>query len=230
MVLILVGTVASAMFDYYYLFAGGFLSAPGVDALKTALPESYFNPGAAGLGIPLTKLSAVMTIAQFGELLMMLCLPWLIRKIGIKWVLSIGLMAWPLRYAFFVFFPSSPVALLGLLIHGLCIPCFLIAGFMYTEHVAPPDIRASAQSLFLLSSQGIGRAIGALMAGISQNQNTSTLPAKVAIPGGNDIGKLVDWQAMFIVPLGVGLACALVFPFIFKSEQKSELTKPAGTS
>ena len=230
MVLILVGTVASAMFDYYYLFAGGFLSAPGVDALKTALPESYFNPGAAGLGIPLTKLSAVMTIAQFGELLMMLCLPWLIRKIGIKWVLSIGLMAWPLRYAFFVFFPSSPVALLGLLIHGLCIPCFLIAGFMYTEHVAPPDIRASAQSLFLLSSQGIGRAIGALMAGISQNQNTSTLPAKVAIPGGNDVGKLVDWQAMFIVPLGVGLACALVFPFIFKSEQKSELTKPAGTS
>ena len=230
MALIVVGTVASAMFDYYYLFAGGFLSSPTLDALKGALPESYLNPGAAGLGIPLSKLSAMMTIAQLGELLVMLCLPWMIRKIGIKWVLALGLVAWPIRYALFVFFPSSSVALLGLFIHGLCIPCFLIAGFMYTEQVAPTDIRASAQSLFLVSTQGIGRAIGALMAGYSQLQNTTSLPAKVSVAGGRDLDKLIDWQSMFIVPLGVGLACALVFPFVFKTNKKNELATDETTS
>jgi MFS family permease len=230
MALIVVGTVASAMFDYYYLFAGGFLSSPRLEALKVALPESYFNPGAAGLGIPLSKLSAMMTIAQVGELLIMLCLPWLIRKIGIKWVLAVGLAAWPIRYALFVFFPSSSIALLGLFIHGLCIPCFLIAGFMYTEQVAPSDIRASAQSLFLVTSQGIGRAAGALMAGYSQAQNTTQLPSKIAIVGSADINKLVDWQSMFIVPLGVGLACALVFPFVFKVNKENELATDATTS
>lgn len=219
MALILVGTVASSQFDPYYLFAGGFLSSPRMESLRAALPESLFNPGAAGLGIPLAKLSGLMTIAQVGELLVMLVLPWLIRTIGIRWVLFLGLLAWPMRYALFVFFPSSPLALGGLFIHGLCIPCFLIAGFMYTEQVAPPDIRASAQSLFLLCSQGIGRAIGSLMAGQTQFRNTYTLPARIAIPGGNDIGKLVDWQAMFIIPLGVGLACALVFPFVFRPKQ-----------
>jgi MFS family permease len=212
------------MFDYYYLFAGGFLSAPRLEALKAALPESYFNPGAAGLGIPLGKLSAMMTIAQFGELLVMLCLPWLIKRLGIKWVLALGLVAWPLRYALFVFFPSSSVALLGLFIHGLCIPCFLIAGFMYTEQIAPTDIRASAQSLFLVSTQGIGRAAGSLMAGYSQVQNTTMLPSRVSVAGSTDINKLVDWQSMFIIPLGVGLACALVFPFVFKVN-KYELAK-----
>ncbi len=223
MALIVVGTVASAMFDYYYLFAGGFLSAPRLEALKAALPESYFNPGAAGLGIPLGKLSAMMTIAQFGELLVMLCLPWLIKRLGIKWVLALGLVAWPLRYALFVFFPSSSVALLGLFIHGLCIPCFLIAGFMYTEQVAPTDIRASAQSLFLVSTQGIGRAAGSLMAGYSQVQNTTMLPSRVSVAGSTDINKLVDWQSMFIIPLGVGLACALVFPFVFRPTKPTKL-------
>ncbi len=230
MALIVVGTVASAMFDYYYLFAGGFLSSPKVEALKAALPESYFNPGAAGLGIPLSKLSAMMTIAQVGELLVMLCLPYLIRTLGIKWVLALGLAAWPVRYALFVFFPSSPVALIGLFIHGLCIPCFLIAGFMYTEQIAPTDIRASAQSLFLVCSQGIGRVVGALLAGFSQAQNTTSLPAKVSIAGSTDLDKLVDWQSMFIIPLGVGLACALVFPFVFKVNKKNELASDAPTS
>lgn len=230
MALIVVGTVASAMWDYYYQFAGGFLSSPTTQALKSALPESYFNPGASGLGIPLSKLSALMTIAQVGELLVMLCLPWLIRKLGIKWVLALGLAAWPIRYALFVFLPSSSLALIGLFIHGFCIPCFLIAGFMYTEQVAPADIRASAQSLFLVSTQGVGRVIGALMAGYSQQVNTTNLPAKVSVPGSSDISKLVDWQAMFIVPLGVGLACALVFPFVFKVNKKNELVSQVVTS
>lgn len=230
MALIVVGTVASAMFDYYYLFAGGFLTSPKVEALKAALPESYFNSGAAGLGISISNLSAMMTIAQLGELLIMLCLPWMIRTLGIKWVLALGLAAWPVRYTLFVFFPSSPIALVGLLIHGLCIPCFLIAGFMYTEQVAPSDIRASAQSLFLVSSQGIGRAIGALMAGFSQTQNTTSLPSRVSVPGGTEIGKLVDWQSMFIVPLGVGLACAIVFPFVFKLKKENELATKLNTS
>jgi hypothetical protein len=95
---------------------------------------------------------------------------------------------------------------------------------MYTEQVAPTDIRASAQSLFLVSTQGIGRAAGSLMAGYSQVQNTTMLPSRVSVAGSTDINKLVDWQSMFIIPLGVGLACALVFPFVFKVN-KYELAK-----
>ena len=61
------------------------------------------------------------------------------------------------------------------------------------------------------------------MAGYSQQVKTTTLPSKISVPGSTDISKLVDWQAMFIIPLGVGLACALVFPFVFKANKKNEL-------
>jgi hypothetical protein len=62
------------------------------------------------------------------------------------------------------------------------------------------------------------------MAGYSQVQNTTMLPSRVSVAGSTDINRLIDWQAMFIIPLGVGLACALVFPFVFKVN-KYELAK-----
>ena len=221
MFLTIVGLVASSQWDFYYQLTGGFLSAPRFESLKAALPESYHDIGFAGLGIPVSKLPAIIGIGQVSELVVMLIFPFLISRIGIKWILTIGLFAWPMRYALFMLFPSSNVALLGLAMHGLCTACFIIAGFIYAEQIAPPDVRASAQALMFLTFQGIGRGVGALFAGYVQSSNVTPLPGRITIPGGSEIERLVDWQSIFAIPTGVGLACALIFPFVFRTKNET---------
>jgi len=64
-----------------------------------------------------------MTFGQMSEVLFLLLMPWFFRKLGIKWVMVLGLAAWTIRYALFSFGASDAVAsmlILGILLHGAC--------------------------------------------------------------------------------------------------------------
>ena len=42
-----------------------------------------------------------MTFGQMSEVIFLLLMPWFFRKLGIRWVMIMGLLAWSLRYALF---------------------------------------------------------------------------------------------------------------------------------
>lgn len=211
----IVAFIVCTQFDSYYMHTSGFLTAPKLDSLRGYLPEAAYAGATDGIGIPLAQVSMIMTISQVSEVFMMLLLPFIIKRLGIAWTLWIGIIAWPLRFAIFAFLPMAAAVIPAMALHGLCIACFIVAGSVYVEQVASPEIRASAQGLYSSVTMGIGRVAGAIFAGYSLKQNTLTLPARVSLPGGTELDHLVAWGPLFAIPCGLTLAAAVAFPILF---------------
>ena len=161
----------------------------------------------AGIADPAFK----MTFGQMSEILFLLILPWFFARFGLKWVLLTGMLAWVLRYALFA--AAAPDAIgwmimAGIILHGCCYDFVYVAGQIYIDKKATPEIRAQAQGLFVLVSYGVGQGLGTLAAGwifnSIMNQGTT----------------LHQWQHFWIIPLL--FAAVVTVLFIFGFRDKSE--------
>lgn len=107
------------------------------------------------------RTSAVMALGQVSELFFMALVPFFLLRLGVKWMLLVGMIAWAVRYALFGFFPdSNAMIVLGILLHGICYDFFFVTGQLYTDRVAPRNIRTSAQALIGLLTYGAGMLVG----------------------------------------------------------------------
>lgn len=107
--------------------------------------------------------ASTMTIGQMSEIVFMLLIPFFFRRLGVKWMILVGMAAWLARYLLFAFGAPEQVAwmlFLGIALHGICYDFFFVTGFMYTDRVAPKEVRGQAQSLLVFVTQGIGMWIG----------------------------------------------------------------------
>src|ERR1700688_1222700 len=96
-----------------------------------------------------------MTFGQMSEIIFLLVLPLFFARFGIKWVLLTGMLAWATRYALFALAAPGAVGwmiMAGILLHGCCYDFVYVAGQIYIDKKATPDIRAQAQGLFVLVS------------------------------------------------------------------------------
>jgi nucleoside transporter len=131
---------------------------------------SFTSPFLGSIGYH--HVGTVMSIGQALEVFFMLMIPFFFKRLGIKWMLLIGMLAWVVRFIFFAIGGLSNISVLiiiGIAIHGICINFFIIPGTIYVERVADHNIKAQAQSLFVLFTQGIGSFIGSLLSGFIYN-------------------------------------------------------------
>ena len=120
-------------------------------------------------------IGATMSLGQFSEILFMLVMPFFFRKLGVKWMLAIGMLAWVTRYALFALGAPDQVRwmiLIGILLHGICYDFFFVTGQIYTDKVAPKEIRGQAQGMLVLFTLGLGMLIGAQIAGRIEVEHT----------------------------------------------------------
>jgi nucleoside transporter len=158
--------------------------------------------------VPNTWLSMVMTIAQFAEIFVMaLLLPRILPKYGIKKTMTLGVLAWPLRYIIFVIGTPAWLIVASLALHGFCYVFFFTAAYIYVDTIAPADIRASAQSLIAVIILGVGNFVGSNFSGWIQNVFTRD--------------GATNWRNVFIVPAVLTLVCAAAFVFLFKEKKPS---------
>jgi nucleoside transporter len=104
-----------------------------------------------------------MTIGQMSEIIFMLLIPFFFRRLGVKYMILIGMLAWVARYVLFALgAPDQTVWMLFLAIalHGICYDFFFVTGFMYTDKVASADVRGQAQGMLVFFTQGIGMYFG----------------------------------------------------------------------
>jgi len=104
-----------------------------------------------------------MTLGQMSEIVFMLLIPFFFRRLGVKWMILVGMIAWVVRYLLFAFGAPDQVAWMlftGVVLHGICYDFFFVTGFMYTDAVAPKKVRGQAQSLLVFVTQGIGMFFG----------------------------------------------------------------------
>jgi nucleoside transporter len=194
LVFILISFIVATELMFYYILTAPFLTSPQIGVSQANLPM-------------------VMSIAQLAEIFVMaLLLPSLIRKISIRKILALGVLAWPLRYIIFAVGKPAWLIIASLSLHGFCFVLFFVAAFIYVDTVAPPDIRHSAQSLITLVTYGIGNYLGSLFAGKIQSLFTS--------------GGATDWTSVFLVPVVLTALCALAFLAFFRDERAAKA--PAG--
>ncbi|MBN1893580.1 MFS transporter, partial [bacterium] len=147
--------VVATELEFYYILTAPFLVSDAIGVSAKSIP-------------------AVMTIAQFAEIFVMLILlPIFLKKYGMRNTLAIGAVAWPIRYIIFAIGKPAWLVIASLALHGFCYVFFFVAAFIYVDKVAPSDIRASAQSLIAIIALGLGRFLGSLFAGKVQTMFTS---------------------------------------------------------
>jgi len=120
--------------------------------------------------------ASTMTLGQMSEIFFMLLIPFFFRRLGVKWMILVGMAAWVGRYLLFAYGAPNQVIwmiLLAVLMHGICYDFFFVTGFMYTDSKAPKEIRGQAQSMLVFFTQGIGMYFGYAIAD-AQNAKTVT--------------------------------------------------------
>ena len=107
--------------------------------------------------------ASTMTLGQMSEIFFMLLIPFFFRRLGVKWMILVGMAAWVLRYLLFAFGAPDQVAwmiLAAVILHGICYDFFFVTGFMYTDSKAPKEVRGQAQSMLVFFTQGVGMFFG----------------------------------------------------------------------
>ncbi|MGC4028597.1 MAG: nucleoside permease [Steroidobacteraceae bacterium] len=118
-----------------------------------------------------------MTGGQMSELLCMLLIPWFFRRLGVKWMLAVGMLAWVLRYVLFSYGNAGPLVWMlwgGIVLHGICYDFFFVVGQIYIDRKAPAALRAATQGLITFLTYGAGMFVGAWFSGIVVDAYAST--------------------------------------------------------
>ena len=173
LIFIICSTLVCVPLAYYYAFASVYL------------PEVGFNKN---------NVSFYMTFGQISEIFFMLLIPYFFRKLGVKWMLAVGIVCWVVRYGLFA--ASAPdhikwMALIAVTLHGICYDFFFVTGYMYTDRVASPQIRNQAQSLVVFFTLGIGMFFGFGLAG---SRYAAIFPSPNAAPPSEPIGVISHIQ------------------------------------
>src|SRR5262249_9666745 len=72
-----------------------------------------------------------MSSGQMSEIVFMLLMPLFFARLGVKWMLAAGMLAWVARYGLFAAAANDRVAsltVLGVLLHGICYDFFFVTG------------------------------------------------------------------------------------------------------
>lgn len=195
--------------SFYYAMANPSIT----DAYKAAFITA--NPGAA---LPETfYVENKMSIGQASEVLFMLLIPLAYRKLGIKWILILGLLAWILRFIFFGYGNATSgewMLYAGILLHGVCFDFFFVSGMIYTDLKAGARIKSQAQGLISLATYGLGMYIGSVISGYVQKMYTT----------GEGATAVTNWTNVWLVPAGIAVVVLLLFILFFKDNTRLKTT------
>jgi nucleoside transporter len=158
------------------------------------------------LGLRDSQIGPAMTIGQFAEIVVMVMVGWMLQRLGFRWVLVIGCLAYFTRY---LIFASSalpvPVIVGSQVLHGFCYACFFAVSFIYVDRMVPPDVRHSAQTVFGIIILGLGPVVAAPFLDVL---------ARVLTPAGGEL----DYSALWMTLSVIGLATAVLVAVFFRDE------------
>jgi nucleoside transporter len=157
----------------------------------------------AGLKI-FNSATFTMSFGQMSEIVFMLLMPLFFVRLGVKWMLLVGMAAWVARYLLFAFAAEDRILwmiFLGVLLHGICYDFFFVTGMIYVDKRASKDIRHQAQGFLVLVTQGLGLGLGSKLFFAHVLMNTRD--------------GVADWYKIWLYPAAFAAAVMVVFFLLF---------------
>jgi len=156
----------------------------------------------------------IMSISQISETLFILAIPFFLRQFGIKYVMLFSMLAWVLRFGLFAFGNPAEglwMIVLSCIVYGMAFDFFNISGSLFVETQAAPEIRGSAQGLFMMMVNGFGALFGSFASGL-------IIDHFFTYSNG-----IKDWHGIWLCFAAYALVISVIFPFVFKYKHNAEL-------
>jgi NHS family xanthosine MFS transporter len=153
-----------------------------------------------------------MSVSQISETLFILAIPFFLKRFGIKKVMLISMVAWIFRFGLFAYGNPAEglwMIILSCIIYGMAFDFFNISGSIFVETQCIPAIRASAQGLFMMMTNGFGAFLGSRISGIVIDKFFRE-------------GEHFLWKEIWISFAVYSLIVAVLFTFIFKHKHDPE--------
>jgi len=161
-------------------------------------------------------MAAKMSLAQVSDVIFLFLLPIMLKNLGYKKTIMIGIAAWIGRY--FLLAGSvggsglqSATIFAAILLHGVCYDFLFIAGQMYVDDEANERIRGACQGFIAFILWGVGSLVGTLLAG--------KVLARYTLAGATGPIRH-NWQAIWMTP-GIGAVAVLVIFLVFFRNPRS---------
>ncbi len=155
----------------------------------------------------------LLSLSQISETLFILAIPFVLGRFGIKRVMIISMLAWVLRFAFFgIGDPGSGFVflILSMIVYGMAFDFFNISGSMFVDKEVEPSIRASAQGLFIIMTNGVGAIIGSFGSGWVVDRFTTIM---------EDGTRVISWEPVWYIFAGYALTIAVLFALMFRYKE-----------
>ena len=147
----------------------------------------------------------LMSVSQISETLFILTIPFFLFRFGIKKVMLMSIFAWVFRFGLFAIGnPGNGLILLvlSMIIYGMAFDFFNISGSLFVEKEAEVNIRASAQGLFMIMTNGFGAFLGGILSGWVVDFFTTN--------------GVKNWTNIWFTFATYTLALGIIFPLVFK--------------
>lgn len=176
----------------------------------------FVNMGTYLTQLKWENMAQKMTLAQVSDVIFLLLLPVMLKKLGYKKTIFLGILAWVTRYFLLSASASSTGTLLifgAILLHGVCYDFLFIAGQLYVDDEANERIRGAAQGLIAIILWGFGSLVGTYLAGRVMDQH-KLAEAKGAIAH--------DWSAIWATPAWIAVGVLVTFLVFFREPKKTD--------
>lgn len=162
----------------------------------------------------------LISLSQASETLCILLIPICLRKFGIKGVMMMAMIGWVLRFGFFGIGNTSAsgswLLILSCIVYGVAFDFFNVSGGLYVDKKTSPDMRSSAQGLFMIMTNGIGASLGTFIAG------TFVINKRVMVDTLTPVEKLQGWHTSWLIFAAYALVVAILFWIIFRNPKDDE--------
>jgi hypothetical protein len=176
-----------------------------VTFIDAAVHQSFFYWTASFLktdvGIPANWVPPVMKIGQIAEILTMLALGYVLKSLGWRVTMIVGVLGHGARFTVFAFYPEPWAAVTVNVLHGICYAFFFATVYIFVDEFFPKDVRSSAQGLFNVLILGVGPFVANVICGqLGTIYKTSTG---------------LNYSAVFQYSMGAAFTGALILALFF---------------
>lgn len=174
-----------------------------LSAIPGAFYYSFVNPYLNEKGVSMA--AAKMSLGQVSEIIIMLILPWLTLRAGLRNLLWIGYLTWGLRYVL-LSLEVEWMMYTAIILHGVAFIFTALATQIFIDGYTPPHLKSTVQGFIVFLTNGLGTLLGSWLAGITVAVNTQT-------------DGIRNWPTIWWVPASAGIAIAGIFSLFFTNKK-----------